>query len=76
MRPRVTGVSAVVSNTNEVPLESDSHADTTCLGRGALKILDFNTPVRVQGYDASLGAKEFSTISGGLVYVQPHTNMR
>ena len=76
LRPRVTGVSAVVSNTNEVPLEADSHADTTCLGGGALKIFDYNTPVRVQGYDASLGAKEFSTITGGLVYVQPHTKVR
>ena len=64
LHPRVAGVCAVASNTNEVPLEADSHADTTCLGGGALKILDFDTPVRVQGYDPSLGAKEFPTITG------------
>ena len=76
LRPRAAGISAVASNTNEIPFEADSHADTTCLGRGALKILDFNTPVRVQGYDPSLGAREYATISGGLVYVHPHTNAR
>ena len=76
MRPRAIGVSAIASNSNEIPLEADSHADTTCLGGGALKILDYNTPVRVQGYDASLGAKEYSTISGGVVYVHPHTKAR
>ena len=76
LRPRAAGVAAVASNTNEIPMESDSHADTTCLGRGALKILDFDSPVRVQGYDPSLGAREFSTITGGLVYVHPHTKAR
>ena len=46
------------------------------LGGGALKILDFNTPVNAVGYDPSLGAREYSTITGGLVYVQPYTGKR
>ena len=73
LRPRVAGVAAIATNTNESCLEADSHADTTCLGRGALKILDFNTPVNVTGYDLSLGTREYSTITRGLVYVQPYT---
>ena len=76
LRPRAAGISAIASNSNEIPFEADSHADTTCLGGGALKILDYDTPVRVQGYDPSLGTKEYSTISGGLLYVHPHTNER
>lgn len=44
--------------------------------RGPLKILDSNTPVRVQGYDPALGAKGYPTISGGVVYVHPHTKVR
>ena len=66
LRPRATGIPAIASNTNEIPFEADSHADTTCLGGGALKIMDYNTPVRVQGYDPSLGAREYETISGGV----------
>ena len=77
LRPRAVNVlSASASNPNEIPFEADSHADTTCLGGGALKILDFNTPVRVQGYDPALGAREYQTISGGVVYVHPHTKVR
>ena len=66
-------VSQLESNPKETTLEVDSHADTTCLGHGALKIFDFNCPVNVQGYDPSLGVREYSTITGGLVYVQPYT---
>ena len=57
LRSREAYLSAVGSNTNGTFLEADSHADTTCLGGGALKILDFNTPVNVHGYDPSLGSK-------------------
>ena len=38
LRPRESYLSIIGSNTNEIPLEADSHADTTCLGGGALKI--------------------------------------
>ena len=77
LRPRDVNVSsALASNIVEIPFEADSHADTTCLGGGALKILDYNTPVRVQGYDPALGAREYQTISGGLVYTHPHTQVR
>jgi len=77
LRPRaVNDLSASASNSVEIPFEANSHADTTCLGGGALKIMDYNTPVRVQGYDPSLGAREYETISGGVVYVHPRTNVR
>ena len=36
LRPRM--VSQVESNSKETTLEVDSHADTTCLGRRALKL--------------------------------------
>ena len=61
-------MSAIATNGNETTLESDSHADTTYLGRGALTIFDYDCPVNVQGYDPSLGAKEYRTVSGALAY--------
>ena len=76
LRPRGSNLSAVGTNTNETLLEADSHADTTCLGGGALKIMDFNTPVNVHGYDPSLGSKEYRTISGGLAYLHPFSGLR
>ena len=66
MRPRSTVVSQVAFNYLETTLEADSHAKTTCLGGGVLKIYDYKCPVNVQGYDPSLGAKQYSTISGSL----------
>ena len=63
-------------NSNETTLEVDSHADTTCLGAGALKLFDFNCPVRVQGYGESLGTREFQTISGAVAFVHPYTGRR
>ena len=54
-------------------MEVDSHADTTCLGGGVLKIYDYNCPVNVQGYDPLLGAKQYRIISGALAYVNPFT---
>ena len=74
LRPRK--VSQVESNSKETTLEVDSHADTTCLGRGALKIFDFNTPVNVQGYDASLGIRQYQTVSGVIGYVHPFTGRK
>ena len=76
LRPRETYLSIVGSNSNETPLEADSHADTTCLGGGALKILDFNTPVNVHGYDPSLGSKQYSVITGGVAYEHPFSGLR
>ena len=43
---------------------------------GVLKIYDYNCPVNVQGYDPSLGAKQYSTISGALAYVNPFTGLK
>ena len=69
-------MSQVACNALETTLEADSHADTTCLGGGVLKIYDYNCPVNVQGYDPSLGAKQYSTISGSLAYVNPFTGLK
>ena len=75
-RPRGSYLSAVGTNTYGNLLEADSHADTMCLGGGALKLMDFNIPVNVHGYDPSLGSKEYRIISGGLVYNHPFNGLR
>ena len=70
LRPnRLARVASI--NSKETTLEVDSHADTTCLGAGALKLFDFNCPVRVQGYDESLGTREYQTVSGAIGYQHP-----
>ena len=46
------------------------------LSGGVLKIYDYNCPVNVQGYDPSLGAKQYVTISGALAYVNPFTGLK
>jgi hypothetical protein len=76
LRPTSVVVSQIACNANETTLEADSHADTTCLGRGALKLFDYNVPVNVQGYDPSLGAKQFNTVSGALAYIHPFSGTR
>ena len=43
---------------------------------GFLKLYDYNCPVNVQGYDPSLGAKQYITISGDLAYVNPLTGLK
>ena len=50
-------VARVESNSKEQTFEVDSHADTTCLGAGALKFYDFDCPVDVHGYDPALGSR-------------------
>ena len=76
LRPRESYLSIIGTNTNETPFEADSHADTTCLGGSALKILDFNTPVNVHGYDPSLGSKQYRVITGGVAYTHPFSGLR
>ncbi len=66
-------VSLLSSNSSEVQLELDSHADTTALGKHALIITDYNRPVMVQGYDPALGSTECKTVSGVVGYTQPGT---
>ena len=74
LRPRKQrSVSAIATSNLESTVEADSHADTFCLGAGTLCVYDYNTPVSVQGYDPSLGAKEYSVISGAIKYIQPYT---
>ena len=76
LRPRSTVVSLVACNSLENTLEGDSHDYTTCLGGGVLNIYDYNCPVNVQGYDPSLGGKQYSTIIGALAYVNPFTGLK
>ena len=76
LQPRASYLSEIGTNTNESFLEADSHADTTCLGVGALKLLDFETPVNVHGYDSNLGSKTYRVISGGVAYQHPYSGLR
>ena len=69
-------MSRLACNVLETTLEADSHDDTTCLGGGVLKLYDYNFPVNVQGYDPSLGSKQYSTISGALAFVNPFTGLK
>ena len=73
---RESYLSAIGANSNGTFLEVDSHANTTCLGGGALKILDFNTPVNVHGYHASLSSRQYRVISGEVAYVHPFSGLR
>ena len=57
----------------ETTLELDSHADTCVLGRHALITLDYDRPVSVTGYDASLGTRTYKTVSGVIGYTDPTT---
>ena len=41
-----------------------------------MKILDFNTPVNVHGYDPSLGSKQYRVITGGVAYTHPFSGLR
>ena len=64
------------SKPNESTLETDSHADTCCVGESALIIRDYNRPVTVLGYDPALGAKQYNTVSAVLGFRHPVTGQR
>jgi len=66
----------VASNRLDTTLDLDSHADTSCLGRGTLILHDYQTPVQVQGYDASLGTKQYNIVSGALAYHHPDSGQQ
>ena len=55
-------LNAVSLQLQESNLELDSHADTCCIGSGALVIYDCDQPVQVHGYDPSLGSQTFRTV--------------
>ena len=76
LRPSSTVVSQVACKVDKTIPENDSHADTTCLERGALVLFDYNCPVNVQGYDPILGAEQYQTVSDGLAYTHPFTGLR
>ena len=45
-------------------------------GGGVLNLYDYNCPVNIQGYDPSLGARQYRTISGSLAHVNPFTGLK
>ena len=65
--------SSKLDHNYETTLELDSHADTCVLGCDALILQDYMRPVRVQGYDPSLGTVQYNTVSGALAYDHPTT---
>ena len=69
-------MSWVEINSKETTFEVDSHADTTCLGSGALKLFDYDCPVNVQGYDSALGVKQYQTSSVAVGYIHPFTGQK
>ena len=69
-------MSQVACKIDKTTLETDSHAETLCLGRGSLVLYDYDQPVNVQRYDLTLGAKKYSTVSGSLAYSHPFTGSR
>ncbi len=73
-RRYITDLSTTINSIGETTLELDSHADTCVLGCDALILLDYDRPVIVEGYDPSLGAKTYATVSGALAYDDPVTH--
>ena len=66
-------LSTIRFNGKETQLELDYHADTYILGSGALTFLDYDRPVKVLGYDESLGRQTSQTVSGAVAYDRPDT---
>ena len=73
--PTSTVVSQVACKLDKTTPEADFHADTTCIGRRALVLFDYGQPVNVQGYNPTLGARQLSTVSGGLACTHPFTGL-
>ena len=67
---RPHGISTLTTNPRETSLELDSHADTCCVGAGALIIADYDRPVTVTGYDPQLGTRTLRTVSAVLEYTK------
>ena len=57
-------------------MEGDTHADTTCLGDGALELCDHCCPVGVQTYDQNLGVRTHRTIGGAVGFCHPFSGRR
>lgn len=71
-RPHKRVLSVIDSNNiKESTLESDSHADTCCVGSDCLVINDYDRPVTVYGYDKTMGAQHFRTVSAAVAYLHP-----
>ena len=69
-------IRTVAGQSSDVTLELDSHADTCCVGMNALIIYDYDRPVTVYGYDKTLGAQTYRTVSAVVLYRDPTTGTR
>ena len=66
----------MASNHLKTTLDLDSHANISCLGGGALILFNHETPVHVQGYDPTLGTKEYQLVSGAVAYTESRTGQQ
>ena len=46
------------------------------LGGGGIILFDHQTPVRVQGYNPSIGTNEYQLILGAVAYIHPRTRQQ
>ncbi len=69
----IIDLSTKINSIGETTLDFDSQADTCVLGCDALTLLVYDRPVKVEGYDPSLGTKTYATVSGALAYDDPVT---
>ena len=60
-------------NDLEINSELEPHADTCCIGKGALVLTDYESPVNFQGYDLDSGTKTYCTIIRSFLYAHPYT---
>ena len=54
-------------------MDLDSHADTCVLGKGYLKVYDWNFPVNVSGWNPKDGEWLWQMISGEVAYDNPQS---
>ena len=64
-------LSFLSSNDIDTSLELYSHADTSVIGKYCPILNDDERTVTVYGYDRSLGAQYFRTVSAFLGYIEP-----
>ena len=64
-------LSSLACNDIDTILELDSHADTCVIGKDCLILNYYERTVTVYGYDRSLGAQYFRTVSAFLGYIEP-----
>ena len=64
-------LSSLASNDIDTSLELDSRADICVIGKYCLILNYYERPITMYGYDISLGAQSFCTVSAALGYIDP-----